>query len=156
MSSYPGLSCECMEQKAAYLWWLKEAFIAYFPLECSEQGETVSLRDNFRYPVRWWSVQNTPCWSPRTFLYFSFCYLYLTCLFCSFFSQVLFPLPLPPPAVDALCFSAPTCPLSPSPNICLWWRKEGEKRLLANCQEWWGGSDWVRMSSSSNNRTYYS
>lgn len=48
----------CVEQEATYLWWLKKVFIAFFPPEYIQRGEMVSLRDNFRYPLRWWSIQN--------------------------------------------------------------------------------------------------
>lgn len=103
--------------------------------------------DNFRYPVRWWSVQTTlPAGTHTHFLVFFFP-LPLSCLF---IQLIRFPGSLPSPSShgERFMFSMTTCPLSPSSNICLWRREEGEKRLLANYREWWGGSDRVRMSSS--------
>lgn len=82
--------------------------------------------DNFRYPVRWWSVQTTlPAGTHTHFLVFFFP-LPLSCLF---IQLIRFPGSLPSPSShgERFMFSMTTCPLSPSSNICLWRREEGEK-----------------------------
>lgn len=144
MSSYPGLSCVRGAESCIFT-------MPYQSIYCLLSIRVqLAGRDGFPQitsDTLWGGGPfKTPSPLVRTRFLVFFFPLPLSCLF---IQLIHFPGSLPSPSSHGECFmfSMTTCPLSPSSNICLWYREEIEKRLLANCREWWWGSDRVWMSS---------